>query len=53
MRAAANGCMTGQSWPLNIGGRLVIDGETITVTSVDGTDVQRIHGGAASRSGSC
>ena len=40
MRAAADGGMTGQSWPLGIGGQLVIDGETITVHSVDGTDVR-------------
>ena len=32
--------MTGQIWPLGIGGQLVIDGETITVHSVDGTDVR-------------
>jgi transposase InsO family protein len=27
-------------WPLGIGGRLVIDGETVTVTSVDGAEVR-------------
>jgi transposase InsO family protein len=32
--------MTGQRWPLGIGGQLVIDGETITVHSVDGADVR-------------
>ena len=27
-------------WPLAVGGRLMIDGETITVHSVDGTEVR-------------
>ena len=27
-------------WPLGVGGRLVIDGEAITVTSVDGAEVR-------------
>jgi putative transposase len=27
-------------WPLGIGGRLVIDGDTVTVTSVDGAEVR-------------
>jgi transposase InsO family protein len=40
VRAAAGGGMTGQGWPLGIGGQLVIDGETITVHSVDGADVR-------------
>ena len=31
-------------WPLSIGGRLVIDGEAITVTSVDGADVRGFTG---------
>jgi len=31
--------MTEPRWPLGIGGRLVIDGETITVHSVDGAEV--------------
>ena len=39
-------------WPLSIGGRMVIDGEAITVTSVDGVDVRGFTG-RASRSGSC
>jgi len=38
-------------WPLSIGGRLVIDGEAITVISVDGADV-RGFSREASRSGS-
>jgi len=28
------------TWPLGVGGRLVIDGQAITVSSVDGTDVR-------------
>jgi transposase InsO family protein len=31
-------------WPLSIGGRLVIDGEAITVTSIDGADVRGFTG---------
>jgi transposase InsO family protein len=31
--------MTGPRWSLSVGGRLVIDGEAITVTAVDGADV--------------
>jgi hypothetical protein len=38
--AVAGGGMTGQRWPLGIGGQLVIDGETITVHCVDGADVR-------------
>ncbi len=40
MRPAAGGGVTGQIWPLGIGGQLVIDGETITVHCVDGADVR-------------
>src|SRR5579884_1463361 len=32
--------MTCARWPLSIGGQLVIDGEAVTVTSVDGVDVR-------------
>jgi hypothetical protein len=32
--------MTDARWPLSIGGRLVIDGETVTVHSVEGTEVR-------------
>jgi transposase InsO family protein len=32
--------MTERRWPLGIGGRLVIDGEPITIASVDGGDVR-------------
>jgi Mu transposase, C-terminal len=31
-------------WPLSVGGRLVIDGEAIMVTSVDGADVRGFNG---------
>jgi len=34
--------MTDARWPLSVGGRLVIDGEAITVTSVDGAEVQGV-----------
>jgi transposase InsO family protein len=36
--------MTDARWPLSVGGRLVIDGEAITVTSVDGADVRGFTG---------
>jgi transposase InsO family protein len=36
--------MTDARWPLSIGGRLLIDGEAITVTSVDGSDVRGFTG---------
>ena len=29
-----------RSWPLSVGGRLVIDGQAVIVSSVDGADVQ-------------
>ena len=32
------------AWPLSVGGRLMIDGETITVTVVDGADVSGFTG---------
>jgi transposase InsO family protein len=32
--------MTEPRWPLAVGGRLMIDGETVTVHAVDGTDVR-------------
>ena len=53
MGAAAGGGMIEPRWPLGVGGRLVIDGETITVRSVDGAEVRGLHGARASRSGSC
>ena len=43
-RAVAGGGMTGSRWPLSVGGRLVIDGEAITVTSVDGAEVRGFTG---------
>jgi transposase InsO family protein len=36
--------MTDARWPLSVGGRLVLDGEAITVTSVDGADVRGFTG---------
>jgi len=36
--------MSDARWPLSIGGRLMIDGEPITVTSVDGADVRGFTG---------
>ena len=36
--------MTGPRWALSIGGRLVINGEAITVTAVDGADVRGFTG---------
>ena len=50
--SAAGGGMTESRWPLGIGGRLVIDGETITVHSVDGAEVQGTRR-AGSGSDSC
>ena len=38
--AAAGGGMIEPRWPLGVGGRLVIDGEMITVSSVDGAEVR-------------
>jgi hypothetical protein len=32
--------MTDARWPLSVGGRLMIDGEVITVTTVDGAHVR-------------
>jgi hypothetical protein len=32
--------MTAPQWPLSVGGRLMIDGEAITVTAVDGREVK-------------
>jgi transposase InsO family protein len=45
--AFAGGGMIDPRWPLSIGGRLVIDGEAITVTSVDGVDVRGFTGRGA------
>ena len=42
--AVAGGGMTEARWPLSVGGRLMIDGEAITVTSVDGADVRGFTG---------
>jgi hypothetical protein len=39
-------------WPLGVGGRLLIDGEAVTITSVDGANV-RASRRMAIRSGSC
>jgi hypothetical protein len=36
--------MTGPRWSLSVGGRLVIDGEAITVTAVDGSDARGFTG---------
>ncbi|MGO9899132.1 MAG: hypothetical protein ACLP0J_05460 [Solirubrobacteraceae bacterium] len=36
--------MTGPRWSLSVGGRLVIDGEAIMVTAVDGADVRGFAG---------
>jgi transposase InsO family protein len=36
--------MTGPRWSLSVGGRLMIDGEAITVTAVDGADVRGFTG---------
>ena len=52
MGSAAGGGMIESRWPLGVGGRLVIDGETITVHSVDGAEVQGTRR-AGSGSGSC
>ena len=40
-------------WPLGVGGRLLIDGEAVTVTSVDGANVRGFTPRAAIRSASC
>jgi len=44
VRAVADGEMTVGRWPLSVGGRLMIDGEAITVTAVDGGEVQGFTG---------
>ena len=44
MRAVAGGGMTVGRWPLSVGGRLMIDGEAITVTAVDGSEVKGFTG---------
>jgi transposase InsO family protein len=36
--------MTAQRWALSVGGRLMIDGEAITVSAVDGADVRGFTG---------
>ena len=42
--ASAGGGDDGARWPLAIGGRLVIDGEAIIVSSVDGAEVRGFTG---------
>jgi putative transposase len=42
--AVAGGRMTGRRWSLSVGGRLMIDGEAITVTAVHGADVRGFTG---------
>ncbi len=44
VRAVAGGGMTVGRWPLSVGGRLMIDGEAITVTAVDGAEVRGFTG---------
>ncbi|MGH2859462.1 MAG: Mu transposase C-terminal domain-containing protein [Solirubrobacteraceae bacterium] len=44
MRAVAGGGMIGPRWPLSVGGRLMIDGEAITVTAVEGREVKGFTG---------
>jgi SAM-dependent methyltransferase len=44
VRVVAGGGMTGSRWPLSVGGRLMVDGEAITVTTVDGREVKGVTG---------
>lgn len=40
MGASGRGCLMEPTWPLGVGGRLLIDGQAITVSCVDGAEVQ-------------
>ena len=44
MEAGGRGRVMDRSWPLSVGGRLEIDGETVTVHSVEGAEVRGLHG---------